>query len=151
MVVGEGKSGKSCTMRSLLGMRFEPEWKSTIGVEVREAQTFPKRGWRVIGAREYARTLIEHQAVGNWEQDILQRERKSSTAAKKAKAKVKAKQKSKMPVRKASRPLSLGKSRKIALPKVAGAAMFNYNEESFLDAQRGMDGLRMYVRLTLRH
>jgi len=36
--VGQGKKGKSATVRSLTGEIFNPEWDSTVGVEVKQAQ-----------------------------------------------------------------------------------------------------------------
>ena len=38
MVVGEGRAGKTSTVRSLLGQDFNPEWDSTVGAHVQHAK-----------------------------------------------------------------------------------------------------------------
>jgi len=39
MIVGQGKAGKTATVRSLLGLSFEPEWVSTVGAELTRTNT----------------------------------------------------------------------------------------------------------------
>lgn len=39
MVVGEGGAGKTATVRSLLGKRFDPIWNSTVGIDLSATQT----------------------------------------------------------------------------------------------------------------
>mmetsp|Transcript_3144 Transcript_3144/g.4237 ORF Transcript_3144/g.4237 Transcript_3144/m.4237 type:complete len:948 (+) Transcript_3144:202-3045(+) len=51
MIVGQGKSGKTSTVRSLLGKQFEPDWLSTLGAEITQTrvqnQTFAPDTTRV--------------------------------------------------------------------------------------------------------
>ena len=44
MLIGEGMAGKSATVRSLLDQPFNPEWDSTIGVDITETRT-TKTAW----------------------------------------------------------------------------------------------------------
>eukprot|EP00924_Labyrinthula_sp_SR-Ha-C_P004629 augustus_masked-scaffold_1-processed-gene-6.40-mRNA-1 protein AED:0.45 eAED:0.45 QI:0/-1/0/1/-1/1/1/0/780 len=45
MFIGAGRSGKTATVNSLLGVPFEKQWKSTIGAELREGRVNDKEGW----------------------------------------------------------------------------------------------------------
>lgn len=45
MLVGEGKSGKTSLQRSLLGLEFELEWDSTVGVILTETLSTSTHGW----------------------------------------------------------------------------------------------------------
>jgi len=39
MIVGQGRAGKTATVRSLLGESFEPEWESTVGASLKQTTT----------------------------------------------------------------------------------------------------------------
>ena len=43
--IGQGRVGKTATVRSLLSLPFNPEWDSTIGAEIKYAYAFPNRVW----------------------------------------------------------------------------------------------------------
>ena len=46
MVVGEGRVGKTATIRSLLNLGFDPQWNSTIGISLKEARAWNGRKWQ---------------------------------------------------------------------------------------------------------
>jgi len=50
MVVGNGRAGKTATVRSLLGQKFIPEWNSTIGVNLSHSVTRQNGTWLNVGA-----------------------------------------------------------------------------------------------------
>lgn len=53
MLVGQERSGKTATVRSLLGKEFSPEWKSTVGVDLTQLKTkIVKREWEELAAEE---------------------------------------------------------------------------------------------------
>ena len=45
MFIGQGKAGKTATVRALLGQPFESKWKSTIAAALKEAKISNKLGW----------------------------------------------------------------------------------------------------------
>lgn len=145
MVVGEGKSGKSSTMRSISGLHFEPQWRSTIGVEVNEVQTFPKRGWLVSSSREYARSFVDQLALSNWQEGIHRWQKRKTRPGDKADE---ARTKSRKP-RESSTSRLGSKPRAMENPQVqvVPGMLFDYDEERFLEAERSIDGLQVYVTI----
>mmetsp|Transcript_943 Transcript_943/g.1339 ORF Transcript_943/g.1339 Transcript_943/m.1339 type:complete len:636 (+) Transcript_943:883-2790(+) len=47
MFVGQGKAGKTATVRSLLCMKFDPEWDSTIGAKISESTVIDSDHWSI--------------------------------------------------------------------------------------------------------
>lgn len=43
--IGQGRVGKTATIRSLLSLPFNPQWDSTVGAEIKYAYAFPNRVW----------------------------------------------------------------------------------------------------------
>lgn len=52
MVIGEGKAGKTATVRSLLNKTFDEEWKSTVGVELSRSTTGKINAWTPDAQKE---------------------------------------------------------------------------------------------------
>lgn len=50
MVVGEGRAGKTATIRSLLNLGFDPDCASTVGISLKEARAWHGRRWKGISA-----------------------------------------------------------------------------------------------------
>jgi len=48
MVIGQGKSGKTSTVRSLLREPFNPKWDSTIGVALTQVETSSAVSWKKV-------------------------------------------------------------------------------------------------------
>jgi len=66
MLVGQGKAGKSATVRSLLGLSFNPQWDSTIGADVSETEARKNGRWLASGIREnQASKVAARLAFGN--------------------------------------------------------------------------------------
>ena len=63
LVVGRGGVGKTATVRSLLGERFEPEWISTVGLDIREAKTSVGMKWKTEDAKEYTAAWVNKTAA----------------------------------------------------------------------------------------
>lgn len=47
-VIGQGKSGKTSTVRSLLREPFNPKWDSTIGVALTQVETSSAVSWKKV-------------------------------------------------------------------------------------------------------
>ena len=45
MMVGQGRAGKTATLRALTNKRFDKEWKSTVGISMEECKTTTKGAW----------------------------------------------------------------------------------------------------------
>mmetsp|Transcript_15871 Transcript_15871/g.20336 ORF Transcript_15871/g.20336 Transcript_15871/m.20336 type:complete len:822 (+) Transcript_15871:462-2927(+) len=73
MFVGQGKAGKSATVRSLLGKGFNPDWDSTIGADISERMTSSATSkWRNpddlkgdFTSRFAARLMVAHSNTRN--------------------------------------------------------------------------------------
>ena len=70
MVVGKGAAGKTNTVRSLLGHPFNPEWESTIGIDLTEVATSSGTRWQRTEHKDYASTFVHRLAVETMEQDF---------------------------------------------------------------------------------
>lgn len=54
MLIGQGRAGKTATVRALFGEPFEPEWKSTVAASVNVAKVTASTGWsKVEGKAKY--------------------------------------------------------------------------------------------------
>ena len=83
MVIGEGKAGKTATVRSLLNKTFDKEWKSTIGVELSKSTTGKINAWTPDSQdEEFTVSLLSTLAIHHF--------KASSAAEKKGTAKAKA-------------------------------------------------------------
>lgn len=68
MLIGEGKVGKTATVRSLLNRKFDPEWKSTVGIHVTEVTTANPENWSSMGTRDFTAKFINKAAAKTLEE-----------------------------------------------------------------------------------
>ena len=59
MVIGEGRAGKTATIRSLLKQKFIANLESTVGVDTSETQTGGNESWRTLSTKGYTDTFIK--------------------------------------------------------------------------------------------
>lgn len=75
MVIGQGRAGKTATVRSLLGQKFLEEWNSTVGAELTQTKTRAgkgKGGWMAMNQgdiekydNEFLTELLVNEAGAN--------------------------------------------------------------------------------------
>ena len=63
MVVGEGQAGKTATVRSLINLKFEPEWKSTVGIDTTEVKSSNTRAWEINKNEDFLLAFVGRAAV----------------------------------------------------------------------------------------
>lgn len=59
MVIGEGRAGKTATVRSLLKKKFDANLESTIGVDTSETQAGGNESWRPLATQGFTQTFIK--------------------------------------------------------------------------------------------
>ena len=66
MVVGKGAAGKSNTVRSLLGLQLNPEWDSTVGIDLTEVATKPGTRWTKTQLKDFCHKFCTSPSCGNF-------------------------------------------------------------------------------------
>lgn len=144
MVVGRGAAGKTNTVRSLIGRPLNPEWDSTVGVELTEISTLPnslpKSNWKKAENKDFAITFLHRLAV-----ESLQAMKKGPDEAKDNDQRVKATLEKTKSVEMKTVVASVDpNAAKVQLPE-EDEAVYKFEEELFLAQEDSKDAIRMSI------
>lgn len=109
MLIGEGMAGKSATVRSLLDLPFNPEWDSTIGVDITETRT-TNTAWIQDPQEDIALEFITKIALRRMDRMDTKQKRRKQSKLKEKKESVRAKPKA---TRSTAQDLKLGETHTI--------------------------------------